>query len=260
MKVLSVVGYTQSGKTTTIEKLISELKMRGYSVGSVKDVHYEKFEIDTEGTNTYRHRQSGSQLVTARGLYETDILFQERLDIYKIASFYDTDYLILEGVSDANVPIILAADKIEDLDKRFDDRVFLISGKIADEIESYKGLPAVSALGNIQKLADIVEQKSFDMLPDFDPKCCSECGYNCRQMCTLILKGEKKREDCIIGTNDISLKINGKDIEMVPFVKKLLINMVTGFVGELDGYQKNSTIEIKVNGEKLTKDDIKTNR
>lgn len=250
MKVFSVIGYTKSGKTTTIEKLIAELKKRGYSVGSIKDVHYEKFAIDTEGTNTYRHMMAGSELVTARGKYETDILFQTQLDIYKIASFYDTDFLIIEGNKDANVPIILTADCIEDLDERFDDRVFLVSGKIADQIDEYKGIPAISALQEVAKLADIVEKKTFRMLPDFEPKCCSECGHTCREMCSLILQGKQKRSDCIIGTNDISLKINGKDIMMVPFVKKLLKNMIKGFVSELDGYQKNSTIEIKLNGDR----------
>ncbi len=53
--------------------------------------------MDTEGTNTHRHKLAGAELITARGLHETDILFQDKLDIYQIASFYDVDYLILEG-------------------------------------------------------------------------------------------------------------------------------------------------------------------
>lgn len=257
MKVFSVIGYTKSGKTTTIEKLIVELKKRGYSVGSVKDVHYEKFAIDSEGTNTHRHKMAGSELVTARGKYETDILFQEQLDIYKIASFYDTDFLIIEGNKDANVPIVLTADCTKDLDERYDERVFLVSGKIADQIGEYKGIPAISALQNVEKLADIVEEKTFEMLPDFDPKCCRACGHTCREMCSLILKGEQERLDCVIGTGDISLKIKGKDIMMVPFVKKTLKNMITGFVSELDGYEKDGTIEIKINGDKNSEVDSK---
>lgn len=250
MKVFSVAGYTKSGKTTTIEKIIPELKKRGYSVGSVKDIHFEGFEIDKEGTNTFRHRAAGSSLVTARGPYDTGIMFQEQLDIYKIAGFYDTDFLIIEGIRDANVPMILTADCIADLDERYDGRVFLISGKIADQIEEYRDAPAISALDDIEKLVDIIENKIFEMLPDFDAKCCSECGHTCKEMCSLILKGKMKREDCIVNTNDISLKINGKNITMVPFVKKILKNLVEGFVSELDGYQSNSVIEIKINGDK----------
>lgn len=71
MKVFSVYGITKSGKTTTIENIIRELKRRGYTVGSVKEIHYEKFAIDTEGTNTDRHRRAGAEPVTARGHFET---------------------------------------------------------------------------------------------------------------------------------------------------------------------------------------------
>lgn len=50
-------------------------------MGSVKDIHFEGFSIDSAGTNTDRHKKADSQLVTARGLYETDILFQGRLPV-----------------------------------------------------------------------------------------------------------------------------------------------------------------------------------
>ncbi len=246
MKVFSVVGYSKAGKTTTIEAIIKELKKRNYSVGSVKDIHFEEFKIDTEGTNTDRHRKAGAELVTARGLFETDILFQEKLDIYKIASFYETDYLILEGVREANVPIILAADCIKDLDERFDGRSFLVSGKISDEINEYKGLPAISALSNIEGIVDKIEETVFPLLPDYDPKCCTECGYNCRKLCERIISGKNKFSDCIVLSDEVQLKLNGETIKMVPFVQSILRNTIEGVVGELDGYLKNGTIEIKI--------------
>ncbi len=58
----SVVGKSNSGKTTLIEKLVTELKRRGYRVGTVKhDVH--GFEVDHEGKDTWRHRQAGADVV-----------------------------------------------------------------------------------------------------------------------------------------------------------------------------------------------------
>ena len=41
MKVFSVIGISKSGKTTTIENIIKELRKRNYSVGSVKEIHFE---------------------------------------------------------------------------------------------------------------------------------------------------------------------------------------------------------------------------
>ncbi|MBW2678986.1 MAG: molybdopterin-guanine dinucleotide biosynthesis protein MobB [Deltaproteobacteria bacterium] len=48
-QILSVVGKSRSGKTTLIERLIPEIKKRGYRVGSVKHAHHG-FDIDQFGT------------------------------------------------------------------------------------------------------------------------------------------------------------------------------------------------------------------
>lgn len=246
MKVFSVAGYTKSGKTTTIEHIIKELKRRNYSVGSIKDIHFEGFKIDTEGTNTHRHKMAGSELVTARGLYETDILFQRQLNLYEIAKFYDVDYLVVEGVKEANIPIILTADCIEDLDERYSEHAFLVSGKIADSIKSYKDLDAISALDNIEAIVDRIEQVTFPMLPDFDPKCCGACGYNCRELCQRIIAGDSVFEECVILDADVQLKVNGSPIKMVPFVQNILRNAVVGVVKELEGYSPEAVIEVQL--------------
>lgn len=250
MKVFGVVGYTKSGKTTTIEKIINELRSRNYSVGSIKDIHFEEFTIDTEGTNTHRHKMAGSQLVTARGLNETDLLFQEKLDIYQISKFYDYDYLVVEGYSEANIPRIVTAKNTDDLEEKIDYSTFAISGVISNTIDEYRGIKAINALEDIDKLIDLIEDTTFELLPDFDKKCCGTCGYSCRELCSLIVKGEKKREDCVISDNNVSLKIDGHEIRMVPFVTKLVKNSVLAVVSELDGYKENSQITITLGCDK----------
>jgi molybdopterin-guanine dinucleotide biosynthesis protein B len=253
MNVFSVAGYTKSGKTTTIEHIIKELKKRNYSVGSVKDIHFEGFKIDTDGTNTHRHKVAGSELVTARGFNETDVLFQRKLDIYEIAKFYDVDYLVVEGATEENIPVILTADCIEDLDKRYNKRAFLVSGKIADTINSYKNLDAISALDDVEAIVDRIESVTFPILPDFHPKCCSACGYTCRTLCERIIAGESNYEDCVLLKAEVILKVNGKPVKMVPFVQQILRNSVEAVVKELDGYNKNALIEIEI-GKKYTKE------
>ncbi len=246
MKVISVVGFTQSGKTTTIEEIIKELKKRRYRVGSLKDIHFEEFAIDIDGTNTDRHRKAGADLVTARGLFETDILFPEHLDIYKILSLYDHDYVILEGVAEGNFPKIVCAKDEEGIEKKIDDRTFLISGKIADTIDSYHELSAVSVLEDIEKLVDIIEETAFEMLPNFDKKCCGLCGMSCEEMAAEIIKGQKNRTDCTLSSKNISLKIKGKEVLMVPFVQDILRNNVLAIVKELEGYDEDGKIEINL--------------
>ncbi len=47
-KIITIVGKSNSGKTTLLEKLIALLTERGYKIGSVKHAH-DGFEIDKEG-------------------------------------------------------------------------------------------------------------------------------------------------------------------------------------------------------------------
>ncbi|WP_227761742.1 molybdopterin-guanine dinucleotide biosynthesis protein B [Zhaonella formicivorans] len=60
--IISVVGKSDVGKTTLLEKLLPELKRRGYRVATIKhDAH--NFEIDHPGKDTWRHAQAGSDVV-----------------------------------------------------------------------------------------------------------------------------------------------------------------------------------------------------
>lgn len=57
---VAFVGRHNSGKTTLIVKLISELTARGHDVGSVKHHHRSGFEFDIPGKDSYRHREAGA--------------------------------------------------------------------------------------------------------------------------------------------------------------------------------------------------------
>lgn len=60
--IVSFVGYSNSGKTTFLVKVITELKKRGYRVGVIKHDGHD-FEIDHVGTDTWNHRQAGADVV-----------------------------------------------------------------------------------------------------------------------------------------------------------------------------------------------------
>jgi molybdopterin-guanine dinucleotide biosynthesis protein B len=59
--IVSIVGNSKSGKTTLIEKLIQELKSRGYKVATIKHAPEEE-TLDTPGKDTWRHLQAGSEV------------------------------------------------------------------------------------------------------------------------------------------------------------------------------------------------------
>lgn len=60
--VIGLAGYSGSGKTTFLEKLIVELKLRGHRVGVIKHTHHP-VEFDQPGKDTWRHARAGAEVV-----------------------------------------------------------------------------------------------------------------------------------------------------------------------------------------------------
>lgn len=58
-RVFGITGWKNSGKTTLTEKLVGELTRRGWKVSTVKHAHHN-FDIDKEGTDSFRHRAAGA--------------------------------------------------------------------------------------------------------------------------------------------------------------------------------------------------------
>lgn len=54
-----IVGKSNFGKTTLMEKLIRELDARGFRVGAVKHAH-DKFNFYKQGKDSWRHKNAGA--------------------------------------------------------------------------------------------------------------------------------------------------------------------------------------------------------
>lgn len=67
MKIFGVVGWKNSGKTGLVERLVSEICKRGFTVSTVKHAHHS-FDVDHPGRDSYRHRDAGARevLLTSR--------------------------------------------------------------------------------------------------------------------------------------------------------------------------------------------------
>ena len=57
--IVSIVGKSNSGKTTLLEKIIADLVHRGYRVATIKHNRHG-FNIDHEGKDSYRHKKAGA--------------------------------------------------------------------------------------------------------------------------------------------------------------------------------------------------------
>jgi molybdopterin-guanine dinucleotide biosynthesis protein B len=107
--IISIVGRSGTGKTTLIEKLLRELKARGYRVATIKhDAH--PFEIDQPGKDSWRHAQAGSDTVVISAADRLAMI--KRLDrewsIDRIAGALlgDVDLVLTEGYKRSDKPRI----------------------------------------------------------------------------------------------------------------------------------------------------------
>jgi molybdopterin-guanine dinucleotide biosynthesis protein B len=106
--VVSVVGRSNVGKTTFIEKLIRELKQRGYSVGTIKHYRHE-FDIDQPGKDSWRHAQAGSDAAVIAS--PTKLALVRRLEREQTldeiaAAMPKVDIIITEGYKHEGKPKI----------------------------------------------------------------------------------------------------------------------------------------------------------
>jgi len=62
VKVFGIVGWKNTGKTGLMERLITEITARGFTVSTVKHAHHS-FDVDQEGRDSYRHRIAGAEEV-----------------------------------------------------------------------------------------------------------------------------------------------------------------------------------------------------
>jgi molybdopterin-guanine dinucleotide biosynthesis protein MobB len=109
LRTVSFVAKSGTGKTTLLEKVIVELKQRGWRVGAIKhDAH--RFDIDHPGKDSFR--------LTAAGADTMLISSPEKLALVKrhdasppiralIATYFtDVDIVLTEGFKESDLPKI----------------------------------------------------------------------------------------------------------------------------------------------------------
>ncbi len=107
--IVSVVGKSKSGKTTIIEKLIRELRLRGYRVATIKHVSHA-MDFDQPGKDSWRHFQAGSE-VTAISSRDQIVLIKAAspaVTLDEIARLFGEDYdiILTEGFKQGGAPKI----------------------------------------------------------------------------------------------------------------------------------------------------------
>ena len=161
---LGFIGRKNSGKTTLLEKVISELTARGLKIATVKHHGHPDFDIDIPGRDSYRHRMAGAQSTTIL----SDVRFAQVTELHNPLSCEDVlahlsnyDIALVEGFKKADIPHI-------ELFRSGNTRDEAVVGDSIEAWENAKehnlSLPVaiVSNISRIQSAASTLDIPCFD--------------------------------------------------------------------------------------------------
>ncbi len=158
-QMISIVGKSGSGKTTLIEKLIPELKTRGYRIGTVKHTHHA-VDADKKGKDSARHKAAGADtviLAAQKQIYMVKDMPCDSLESLEMY-FQDMDLVITEGYKNENRPKIevfrMAAHKTP-LYAECRDNNFVA---MVTDADMDTAIPCFG-MEDIKKLADFIEKR-----------------------------------------------------------------------------------------------------
>ena len=116
--IISIAGYSDAGKTTVVEKLVPELKKRGYRVGTIKHSEHES-NFDTRGKDSWRHFAAGADAVLISSSDKTVMIRKQerrsddsqsddsRAQLAFLRTYLtDVDVVLAEGFKKAKIPKI----------------------------------------------------------------------------------------------------------------------------------------------------------
>jgi molybdopterin-guanine dinucleotide biosynthesis protein B len=234
VKAVGIIGYKKSGKTTLVTRLSQELSQMGYSVAILKHV---SGNIDFPHTDTSRFRTCAS-FVSAISPKESEMIVKGNKRIEDILAYVDCDIVLVEGFKEEKtfpkiVCVLQQADK-----KKLCNGLELCTASFNKDISEF----CIENDDHIKKMAGIVSEKSFK-LPNLN---CGHCGYeNCFELAKEIVKGNKTIDNCVSLNPPISIKVDGAEFPLNPFMSNLFKNSFLAMLSSLKGFKKGR-IEIDI--------------
>ncbi|RQD77571.1 MAG: molybdopterin-guanine dinucleotide biosynthesis protein B [Candidatus Syntrophonatronum acetioxidans] len=158
--IISVVGWSNSGKTTLICKIIPYLREKGYRVATVKHDRHG-FDWDQPGKDTYMHRQAGAVATAISSPRRFTLVkeLEEELSLEEIASLVGgVDLLITEGYKFGDKPKLEVFRRETAKDFKLvslPQNLFAVASDYPFKVE---GVPLFD-LDDARKIAELIEEK-----------------------------------------------------------------------------------------------------
>jgi molybdopterin-guanine dinucleotide biosynthesis adapter protein len=207
--IVSIVGRSKSGKTTLIEKLIVELKSRGYRVATIKHTPVG-MSLNDDGKNSQRHLKAGSE-ATIVSAPDKLVMIQPvaaPMSLERIARLLGEDYdiILTEGFKQGDAPKIEVHRRgvgtpLKDVKKLF---AIVTDEPLETQARQFK-------LNDIKGIVNLIEQ-----------------GF---------IKPQQ---------SGIQLLVNDEDIPLNAFTRDFMINTLEGMAKTLKGVGEIKTMKISL--------------
>jgi molybdopterin-guanine dinucleotide biosynthesis protein B len=209
--IVCVVGKSGVGKTYVIEKLVAELKRRGYQVATIKH-SASGFDLDHEGKDTWRYAQADSDTVAISSPQKIAVIRKVDHDhtLAELQRFIgpDFDIVLAEGFKQDKAP------KIEVHRKEFGPDLLCAKEEllaIATDEKLKIDVPQYS-LEDAPRLVDLIEERFFD----------------------------REKEDTV------TLFVNEEMVPVNPFVRSIITKTMVGMVSALKKVSQATSIDISI--------------
>lgn len=208
---VAVVGKRGAGKTFVIERMVSELKRRGYRVAAVKHSAHD-FDLDQEGKDSWHYAQAGSDAVVISSPRKLAVIRTVDRDLHlaEVSRFIglDFDIILAEGFKQDKGP----------------------------KIEVHRGELGSDLVCKQEQLMAVATDERLELnVPQYSPD-------DAAGLVDLIEKTflTEDREEAI------ALFVNGEPVPLNIFVRNIFSNILSGMVSSLKRVPEASRIDISI--------------
>ena len=160
MKIIGVVGWKDTGKTTLIEKLIKEFNNRNLTVSTIKNSHHN-FSVDRQGTDSFRHFNAGAK-ETILGSEKKWIKFSRQISISKsnlaflLEQIIPVDIVIVEGFKSSGHKKVEVVDSMSERKPLYEtDKT--VCGLIINQQKIQNAILPQFQRDDVQEICDFIE-------------------------------------------------------------------------------------------------------
>jgi len=135
MNIISVIGYSGSGKTHLTEFIIKKFKNEfNLEASVIKYIHEHR--IDEEGKDSFKFSEAGAIFSVIKNKFNQNAIYlNKKISVDALINWlnkspYKVDLIIIEGFRDVSYPTILCVKELQDIDVQLNKNVKMISGLI----------------------------------------------------------------------------------------------------------------------------------